>query len=312
MEEDNKEYSFDDALNQSQEMVNTEQQSAENPSANENQEPQVNENGGQQQEISPEQTPQNQTENAVQAMEQATRQATEQYNQNQQLQQQLQQQQQVIAQLQEQIKQQNAQQEESLVNGAMPEQSVPCIDFDNLMFADEAERKAATEQYTKNVADYTRQSVLAEIQPLMEQFNQAKQQQEFNDMVNILSTVPQFADLPQNSQSISRIIATNPMFVNSSSPIEEKIAAAYAMAKGASGLNKPPSPEPTAEELWEKYKDNKDFINLVNQKNAELIRNSNGQQVPPMSAGAGNMALNIPDKPKTFDDAKQRAASMFR
>ena len=62
----------------------------------------------------------------------------------------------------------------------------------------------------------------------------------------------------------------------------------------------------------EYYKNNPEFQQLVEKDRLNSIKQS--QQVPAMSAsnGAVNAALNIPEKPKTWEEASQRTRSMFR
>ena len=69
--------------------------------------------------------------------------------------------------------------------------------------------------------------------------------------------------------------------------------------------------EPTAEELMEMYNNNPAFQELIEKKRIEAVKGS--QQVPPLSASSGavNVALNIKEKPKTFEEASARTRKMF-
>ena len=79
-------------------------------------------------------------------------------------------------------------------------------------------------------------------------------------------------------------------------------------------MNTPPpaAKEPTAEELMEAYNSNLTFRDMVEKQRLEQIKQS--QQVPPFSAscGAVNAALDIKEKPKTFEEASMRTREMFR
>ena len=59
------------------------------------------------------------------------------------------------------------------------------------------------------------------------------------------------------------------------------------------------------------YEETPTFQELVEKKRLEAIKQS--QQVPPFSASSGavNAALNIKEKPKTFEEASERTRKMF-
>jgi hypothetical protein len=61
----------------------------------------------------------------------------------------------------------------------------------------------------------------------------------------------------------------------------------------------------------ELYDKNPTFQELIEKKRIESLKES--QQVPPFSASSGavNAALNIKEKPKTFDEAFARTSTMF-
>ena len=61
----------------------------------------------------------------------------------------------------------------------------------------------------------------------------------------------------------------------------------------------------------ELYDKNPTFQELVEKKRLDAIKQS--QQVPPFSASSGavNAALNIKEKPKTFEEASERTRKMF-
>ena len=96
-------------------------------------------------------------------------------------------------------------------------------------------------------------------------------------------------------------------------PMEEKFINAYAIARGVNAINTPPAEpkELTDDELMELYDKNPTFQELIEKKRIDAIKNS--QQVPPFSASSGavNAALNIQEKPKTFDEASERTRKMF-
>ena len=88
---------------------------------------------------------------------------------------------------------------------------------------------------------------------------------------------------------------------------------AYAIAVGVNSMNTPPvePKEPTPEELMALYESNPEFQEMIEKKRLAALKQS--QQVPPFSASSGavNAALNIKDKPKTFEEASERTRRMF-
>lgn len=88
---------------------------------------------------------------------------------------------------------------------------------------------------------------------------------------------------------------------------------AYVIARGVNAVNTPKEEhrEPTADELMELYDKNPEFQKAVEKRRLGELKES--QQVPPFSASSGavNAALNIKEKPKTFEEASQRTRQMF-
>jgi division protein CdvB (Snf7/Vps24/ESCRT-III family) len=115
--------------------------------------------------------------------------------------------------------------------------------------------------------------------------------------------------LPQ----LDRIIESNKWLKSDDMSIEEKYINAYAIARGVNAINTPPEEpkELTEDELMELYDKNPTFQELIEKKRLEAIKQS--QQVPTFSASSGavNAALNIPEKPKTLEEASKRTMQMF-
>jgi len=125
--------------------------------------------------------------------------------------------------------------------------------------------------------------------------------------------VPELAGINDMVPQLDKIIANNKWLQSEDMSIDEKYINAYAIARGVNAINTPPEQpkELTSEELMELYDKNPTFQELVEKKRIEAIKNS--QQVPPFSASSGavNAALNIQEKPKTFDEASERTRRMF-
>lgn len=205
------------------------------------------------------------------------------------------------------------QNEENLIEEAM---QMPTLDVNALAFATEDEVAQAQAEYAQQMAEFVKAGVMKEVSPFVEQAKEGIYQKEKADAISALSQVPELAGINDMIPQLDKIIANNRWLQSEDMPIEEKFINAYAIARGVNAINTPPvQPEPpkelTAEELMELYDKNPTFQELVEKKRIETIKQS--QQVPPFSASSGavNAALNIKEKPKTFEEASERTRKMF-
>ncbi len=200
--------------------------------------------------------------------------------------------------------------EENLIEEAM---QMPIIDLDALAFATEEEKTQALSEYAQKMSEYVKGGVMKEISPFVEQAKEGIYQKEKADALSALSAVPELAGINDMLPQLDRIIAANKWLQSEDMPMDEKYINAYAIAMGVNAINTPPEEpkELTSEELMDLYDKNPTFQELVEKKRLETIKQS--QQVPPFSASSGavNAALNIQDKPKTFEEAAERTRQLF-
>lgn len=191
---------------------------------------------------------------------------------------------------------------------------MPTLDVNGLAFATEDEIKQAQAEYAQKMAEYVKGDVMREVSPFVEQAKEGIYQKEKTETLNALSQVPELQGINDMVPQLDKIIANNKWLQSEDMSMDEKYINAYAIARGVNAINTPP-PEPpkelTSEELMELYDKNPTFQELVEKKRLETIKQS--QQVPPFSASSGavNAALNIKEKPKTFDEASERTRQMF-
>ena len=260
----------------------------------------------------PENATQEQTalEEATNTAEIAARVAAEKDAELQQIRQQLEAERERSTQLQGTIDELSRQNQENIIEEAL---EAPVLDVNALAFADEETVKAAQEKYAKDMAEYNRKVFMKEFAPVIEQANKAKYAEEKNEVISALSRVPELKGINEMLPQLDRIIANNKWLSSDDMPMDEKYINAYALAKGVNSINTPPAPvkEPTTEELMELYNKNTAFQEMVEKHRLEQLKGS--QQVPPLSASSGavNAALNIKEKPKTFDEASERTRKMF-
>lgn len=200
--------------------------------------------------------------------------------------------------------------EENLIEEAM---QMPTLDVNSLAFATEDEVKQAQAEYAKQMAEFVKAGVMKEVSPFVEQAKEGIYQKEKAETLSALSQVPELEGINDMLPQLDKIISNNKWLQSDDMPIDEKYINAYAIARGVNAINTPPEQpkELTSEELMELYDNNPTFQELVEKKRIESIKNS--QQVPPFSASSGaiNAALNIKEKPKTFEEASERTRRMF-
>lgn len=201
--------------------------------------------------------------------------------------------------------------EENLVEEAL---QMPTLDVNGLAFATEEEIAQAQAEYAQKMAEFVKGDVMREVSPFVQQAKEGMYQKEKADTISALSQVPELAGIENMIPQLDKIIANNKWLQSEDMSIDEKLINAYAIARGVNAINTPP-PEPpkelTSEELMELYDKNPTFQELVEKKRLDAIKQS--QQVPPFSASSGavNAALNIKEKPKTFEEASERTRRMF-
>ena len=203
--------------------------------------------------------------------------------------------------------------EENLIEEAM---QMPTLDVNALAFATEDEVAQAQSAYAQQMAEFVKAGVMKEMSPFVEQAKEGIYQKEKTETLEALSQVKELNGIKDMLPQLDKIIANNKWLQSDDMPMDEKFINAYAIARGVNAINTPPvEPEPpkelTAEELMELYDKNPTFQELVEKKRLDAIKQS--QQVPPFSASSGavNAALNIKEKPKSWDDASERTRKMF-
>ena len=201
--------------------------------------------------------------------------------------------------------------EEQLIEEAM---QPPTLDINGLAFADDETIAQAQAEFAQKMAEYNRHQIMQELAPTLEFAKRGMQEAERKEVLSALSEVSELQGINELMPQIERIIENNRWLQSDDMSLEEKFINAYAIARGVNSINTPPEPpkkELTSEELMQLYDSNPTFQELIEKKRIDAIKNS--QQVPPFSASSGavNAALNIKEKPKSWDDASERTRKMF-
>lgn len=209
--------------------------------------------------------------------------------------------------LQKTITQQSDEQE-----GKIEEMALPTLDLSNLAF-DDAETIAQKQNiYAQQMADYVRRGVMSELAPYLAEAKQGMEHKQQESLLESLEQMPEFKEIRGSLPQINRIMEQNSNLFASDAPYEDKIIAAYAIARGANAINTPSKAAPTTDELMAMYNANPEFQQMIEKQRIDALKDS--QQVPVMSASSGltNAALNIKEKPQTLDEASERVRALFR
>ena len=190
---------------------------------------------------------------------------------------------------------------------------MPTLDINGLAFADDETIQNAQNEYAQKMSAFVKAGVMKEIAPFVEQAKAGMYEKEKGEMLQALAQTPELAGINDMLPQLEKIIANNRWLQSDDMPIEEKFINAYAIARGVNAINTPPEEpkELTDDDLMKLYDENPTFQELIEKKRLDAIKNS--QQVPPFSASSGavNAALNIKEKPKTFEEASERTRRMF-
>lgn len=203
--------------------------------------------------------------------------------------------------------------EENLIEEAM---QMPTLDVNGLAFATEEEAQQIQADYAAKMTEFVRSGIMKEMEPFLQQAKEGRYQKEKTDTLEALSQVAELQGINDMLPQLDKIIANNKWLNSDDMSMEEKYINAYAIARGVNAINTPPvveepKKELTDDELMELYDKNPTFQELIEKRRIDAVKNS--QQVPPFSASSGavNAALNIPEKPKTFEEASERTRKMF-
>ena len=205
------------------------------------------------------------------------------------------------------IEEMSKRQEESVTEEAL---TPPAPNISGMNFTDGEAQRAAIAKYAEDMADYSRKQILKELEPLIKEARAGQLEKEKAALISDLAGTNEFSDIKEYLPRIENIIENNAPLWTENAPLEQKYITAYAIAKGVDSMRNPKK-EPGTEELMKLYEENSDFRDMVDKRRLEEAKKS--QQVPPLSAsnGAVNAALNIKEKPKTFDEASERTRKMF-
>lgn len=230
----------------------------------------------------------------IQQLQQQNSQLMEQFNQQQDV-----------------LKQMNDMRKAEITEDVMPEKSQPTLDFGKLYFMDDAEKAAEVNKYNGELRDYLKSEILSELEPTLKFAREGQQAAEKTELMRALENVPEMSGITSMEPQLERIIANNKALSSDNVPLDEKYIMAYAIARGIDAMNNPQKP-PTVDELMQMYNNNSEFRDAVEKQRLTEIK-GNQTDVPVMSgsSGNGNIAVDVPEKPKNFEEAGDFVRKLF-
>ncbi|MGN0163774.1 MAG: hypothetical protein ACI4EA_09415 [Candidatus Ornithomonoglobus sp.] len=204
-------------------------------------------------------------------------------------------------QLQSMVRELSAKNQEHIIKDAV---EMPSLDIGGLAFASEDELRQAQTSYANQMREYVMAGIKDDpgIKSLIDEAERGRREREKQQMIEGFRGVPELKGFEDNLRRIDQFVEKNNDIFRDDTPMDVKYIIAKAVIDGVDAAGKADS-KPSVDELMNIYNSNPEFRNAVEQQRLAAIKGS--QQVPLMSAssGAANVALNLPEKPKSFDDA---------
>lgn len=210
------------------------------------------------------------------------------------------------------MQQQKAQSEANRANEEAIAQAItepPVFDFESVQYMSDAERQDALAKYNSAMADYTKQNIMKELQPIVDQYHRQTKEAAEAEVKNRLIGSGKFEGFSEDAEQIEKIIKATPGL--SDLPPETKYALGYVINRGVKAMNTVPHTE-SAEELVARVLKNPDAMKAIEKERATRIANSN-RNAPPVSASQGqsNAPALSNNPPKRLDEARALALKMM-
>jgi len=186
----------------------------------------------------------------------------------------------------------------------------PVLDFSVMEFTDPDLKRAAFEDYSKKLAEYSRAQAKADLEaqiaPMLENYHREETLARENNAISALSgmqEMPGFAeDLPQ-----IKALLENHKTLMGIEP-QERYMLGYFINRG---INAGKAPAKTPEQIAGEAMANPEVMRIIEAKRAADIEAKNAQ-VPTLAASQGlaTSAVNVNEAPRDFDEARKLAMKM--
>lgn len=228
-------------------------------------------------------------------------------SENAQLREALQQMQQMTAQTQQAAQEANQRNEEAVASAVL---KPPVIDFNTVQYLGEEERRQAIEQYGSAMADYAKQSIMQELQPMVDHFRRQTKEAEDAAVRNQLGGAGGLEGFTDDLQQIENIIAKTPAIA--ALPPETRYALGYVINRGVKAMNAKPAEPEGVDALVARVLENPEAMKAIEKERVSRIAAAN-RQAPPVAASQGqnNAPAVAQNAPQDFNEARARARKIF-
>ena len=211
------------------------------------------------------------------------------------------------------MQQQKAQQEANKANEeaiASATLEPPTLDFERVQYLDDAERTAELSKYYNAMAEYTRQVVMKDLQPVVDQYNRQTKEAADAAVKNQLISSGRFEGFSDEAEHIENIIRSTPGLAEL--PPETKYALGYVINRGVKAMNAKPAAPETTEQLVARVLKNPEAMKAIEKERVTKLAQAN-KSAPPIAASQGqsNAPAISPNPPKTLDEARAKALKIF-
>ncbi len=186
----------------------------------------------------------------------------------------------------------------------------PVLDFNAVQYLDDEARSKAMAEYHNAVAEYTKQGVMKDLQPIVDQYNRQTKEAADAAVRNQLIGSGRFEGFSEDAAQIEKIIRSTPGLADL--PPETKYALGYVINRGVKAMNAKPAAPETAEELVAKVLKNPEAMKAIEKERVSKIAQAN-KSAPPVAASQGqnNAPAVSPNPPKNLDEARAKAKKIF-
>ncbi len=186
----------------------------------------------------------------------------------------------------------------------------PVLDLAGVQYLGDEARQKLMADYSAAMADYTRQSILKELQPMVDQYERQTREAADAAVRNQLAGSGRLPGFSEDAGQIEKIIATTPGLANL--PPETKYALGYVIHRGVQAMNAKPAEPETAEQLVARVLENPDAMKAIEKQRAQKIAAAN-KNAPPVAASQGqhNAPAAAQNPPQDFNEARSRARKLF-
>ena len=186
----------------------------------------------------------------------------------------------------------------------------PTLDFEAMQFLSDADRAEAIGKYNTAMAEYTKQTIMHELQPMVDQYHRQTKEAADAAVKNQLISSGRFEGFNEDAAQIDKIISSTPGL--SDLPPETKYALGYVINRGVKAMNAKPAAPETTEQLVARVLQNPEAMKAIEKERVTKLAQAN-KSAPPIAASQGqsNAPAISPNPPKTLDEARAKALKIF-